>query len=121
MSLNISERRIDEVTVLTLAGRLVLDDGDATLRERVGALVREGRTQIVLNLHDLTYMDSCGIGVLVDLYHSLRQRGGHLKLVCPSDRCRRVLALTHLLTVFDPYESEEAALRSFGVPVLTTV
>jgi len=121
MSLNISERRIDDVTVLTLAGRLVLDDGDAALRERVGALVGEGRSQIVLNVHDLTYMDSCGIGVLVDLYHSLRQRGGHLKLVCPSDRCRRVLALTHLLTVFDPYQSEDAALRSFGVPALTTV
>ena len=121
MSLSISERRIDDVTVLTLAGRLVLDDGDATLRERVGALVRGGRTQIVLNVHDLTYMDSCGIGVLVDLYQRLRQRGGHLKLVCPSQRCRHVLALTHLLTVFDPYESEDAALRSFGFPVLTTV
>jgi anti-anti-sigma factor len=54
--------------------------------------------------------------VLVDLYHSLRQRGGHVRLVCPSDRCRRVLLLTHLLTMFDPYESEDAALRSFTRP-----
>jgi anti-anti-sigma factor len=120
-SMRITERRIGDVIVLALAGRLVLDDGDAALRDRVGALIAEGRVQIVLNVHDITYMDSCGIGVLVDLYQMLGKRGGHLKLVCPSQRCRHVLALTHLLTVFDPYESEEAALRSFGVPVHTTV
>jgi len=120
-SMCITERREGDVTVLALAGRLVLDDGDAALRQRVGALITEGRNQIVLNVHDITYMDSCGIGVLVALYQTLRQRGGHLKLVCPSPRCRHVLALTHLLTVFDPYESEEEALRSFSVPPLTPV
>jgi anti-anti-sigma factor len=120
-SMCITERREGDVTVLALAGRLVLDDGDAELRQYVGALIAEGRVQIVLNVHDISYIDSCGIGVLVDLHQTLRLRGGHLKLVCPSQRCRHVLALTHLLTVFDLYESEDAALRSFGVPALTTV
>lgn len=120
-SMCITERREGDVTVLALAGRLVLDDGDDALRRHVGALIAAGRVQIVLNVHDITYVDSCGIGVLVELYRTLQQRGGHLKLVCPSQRCRHVLALTHLLNVFEPYESEEAALRSFSVPPLTRV
>jgi anti-sigma B factor antagonist len=118
MSLTISERRVGDVTILGLAGRLVLEDGDAPLRERIGTLIAEGRAQIVLNLHDVTYIDSCGIGVLVDLFHSVRQRDGHLKIVCPSQRCRRVLALTHLLTVFDPFETEDEALQSFAAEPL---
>ena len=118
MSLTISERRVGDVTILGLAGRLVLDDGDVLLRRRIDALNDDGRAQIVLNLHDVTYIDSCGIGVLVDLFHKVRRHDGHLKIVCPSQRCRRVLALTHLLTVFDPFESEDEALRSFAVEPL---
>jgi anti-sigma B factor antagonist len=118
MSLTVSERRVGDVTILGLAGRVVLDDGDALLRERVGALIDARRVQIVLNLHEVTYIDSCGIGVLVDLFHTVRQHDGHLKIVCPSQRCRRVLALTHLLTVFDPFDSEDEALRSFAAEPL---
>jgi anti-anti-sigma factor len=118
MSLSISERRVGDVTIIGLAGRLVLDDGDAALRERIGALVDERRVQIVLNLHEVTYVDSCGIGVLIDLFQTVRRHDGHLKIVCPSPRCRRVLAVTHLLTVLDPYESEDAALRSFAAEPL---
>ena len=111
--MQLSERRIGAVTVLTLAGRLVLDEGDVPLRERVDALIAEGRTELVLNVHDITYMDSSGIGALVEQYVGLRRLGGHLKLVCPAERCRRVLAITHLLTVFELYESEDDAVRSF--------
>jgi len=120
MSLSISERRVGDVTIIGLAGRLVLDDGDAALREWIGALVDKGRVQIVLNLHDVTFIDSCGIGVLVDLFHTMRRHGGHLKIVCPSQQCRRVLAITRLLPVFDPYESEDEALRSFAAEPLHT-
>jgi anti-sigma B factor antagonist len=98
---------------LVLAGRLVLEEGDIPLRERIDALIVEGRIELVLNLHDVTYMDSCGIGALVEKYGSLRRRGGDLKLLCPTERCRRVLAITHLLSIFESYESEDAAVRSF--------
>ena len=113
--MQISEERVGEVTILTASGRLVLGEGDVLLRERIDALILESRIDIVLNAHDLTYVDSSGIGALVAKYVSLRQRGGNLKLVCPSDRCRRVLAITHVLPLFDVHESNEAAIRSFAV------
>ena len=109
-----AERRIGDVTVLKLTGRLVLGDGDRSFRERVGALIQEGRTQFILNVHDVSYIDSCGIGVLVSNFVSLRGRGGIIKLVCPSERCQRVLQLTHLLPLFEIYESDQAAIASFA-------
>jgi len=115
-TIQVSERRVGDVTVLTLAGRLVLDEGDAPFRERIESLVTEGRLDIVLNVHDVTYMDSCGIGALVEKFVSLRRRGGHLKLVCPTDRCRHVLEITHLLPIFEVYDSEERAVHSFSAP-----
>jgi anti-sigma B factor antagonist len=113
--LAIAERRIGGVTVLALTGRLVLEEGDAPLRERIDGLVQEGRTEIVLNLHDISYVDSCGIGAVVGKFVSLKRRGGHLKLVCPSLRCRHVLEITHLLPVFEVFETDEEAIASFGV------
>ena len=115
-TLQMSERRHGDVTVLTLAGRLVLDEGDGPLRDRIDSLITEGRLDIVLNVHDVTYVDSCGIGALVEKFVGLRRRGGHLKLVCPTDRCRHVLEITHLLPIFDIYDSDERAVRSFSAP-----
>lgn len=112
--MKLTERRIGGVTVLALAGRLVLDEGDVPLRERIDALIAEGRIDVVLNVHDVTYMDSCGIGAVVEKFVGLRRRGGHLKLVCPTDRCRRVLEITHLLPIFEVYETEDDAVRSFA-------
>ena len=109
----ISERATDGVTVLALAGRLVLEDGEAKLRERIDALVAAGRIDIVLNLHDVTYLDSCGIGAVVGKFVTLNRRGGHLKLVCPSQRCRHVLEITHLLPVFEVFETDDQAIASF--------
>jgi len=113
LTTQISERDVENVTVVALNGHLVLGDGDATLRNHFAALIARGRTRIVLNLHEVTYIDSCGIGTLVDEFKTLRHAGGDLKLVCPSQRCEHVLALTHLLPVFDLYESDDAAVRSF--------
>jgi anti-sigma B factor antagonist len=110
--MEIAERRIGDVTVLTLTGRLVLEDGEAQLRDRVGALLSEGRHEVVLNLHDIVYIDSCGVGTLVETYHRFRRLGGDVKLLCLSERCRHVLAVTGLIAVFRPYESEEAAVRA---------
>jgi anti-sigma B factor antagonist len=112
--LTIAERHVGGVTVLALAGRLVLEEGDAPLRDRIDALVKDGRIDIVLNLHDITYVDSCGIGAIASKFVSLKRRGGHMKLVCPSLRCRHVLEITHLLPVFEIFETDEAAIASFA-------
>jgi anti-sigma B factor antagonist len=112
--ITISERRIGDVTVLDLHGRLVLDDGDTSCVEHIDLLVRQGRIRIILNLQDVSYIDSAGVGALVAKYVSLRKRGGDLKLLRLSERVRRVITIAHLLAVFETFESEELAVRSFA-------
>jgi anti-sigma B factor antagonist len=113
--IQIAERRVGDVIILTLNGRLVLDEGDAPFRERIDALILAGRYEVIVNLHDVNYIDSCGVGVLVSKFLSLRRRGGDLKLVCLSERCHHVLGITGLLPIFAPLDSEDAALQSFAV------
>jgi anti-sigma B factor antagonist len=113
--IQIDERRVGDVTVLTLTGRLVLEDGDAPMRERIDALIREGRVEIVLNLQKVNYIDSCGVGSIVAKFLSARRRGGDLKLVCLSERCRHVLDVTGLVPILAPLDSEEDALRKYAV------
>ncbi len=112
--ITISERRIGDVTILDLRGRLVFDEGDVSYAERIDRLIREERIQIVVNLQDVSYIDSAGVGALVSKYVTLRKRGGNLKLLCPSERVRHVIAIAQLLDVFESFESEELALRSFA-------
>ena len=111
--MTIQERRVGEVIILALRGRLVLDDGDALLRQRVDDLVARGQTKIVADLTDLDYVDSAGIGILIAKYLSVRRKGGDLKLLRLSSRTHHALEITHLLTVFEAFDSEEAAVRSF--------
>ena len=111
--IDIVERRIGDVSILTLAGRLVLQEGTDPLRERIDSLIQRGRLDVILDLHGVTYIDSCGVGAVVAKYLNLRRRGGDLKLLNLSERCRHVFTITGLLTVLKPFESEEAAVRSF--------
>ncbi len=111
--IKISERRIGDVTILDLRGRLVLDEGDTSCAEHIDLLVRENRTRIILNLQEVTYLDSAGVGALVAKYVTLRKRGGDLKLLLLSERVRRVIGIAQLLAVFETFESEELAVRSF--------
>jgi anti-sigma B factor antagonist len=113
--LDIVERRAKSVTILELAGRLVVDEGDRAFRDRVDALVRAGRTQLLVDLRNVNYVDSGGIGALVSKYLTVKNRGGQLKLLCPSGRACRVLGITGLLDVFEVFDSEPDALRSFSV------
>ena len=85
------------------------------MRERIDSILARGRAQVVLNLRDVSYIDSCGVGALVAPLVKLRRAGGDLKLVCPSDRCEQVLALTHVLPVFGLYATDDAAAQSFAV------
>jgi anti-sigma B factor antagonist len=112
--MTIDERSVGPVTILALSGRLVLDDGDALLRQRVDDLVARGQLKIIADLTALDYVDSAGIGVLIAKYLSVRRKGGDLKLLRLSSRTHHALEITHLLTVFEAFESEEDAVRSFG-------
>jgi anti-sigma B factor antagonist len=112
--MTIQERRVGPVTILALSGRLVLDDGDALLRQRIDDLVSRGQVRIIADFTDLDYVDSAGIGLLIAKYLSVRRKGGDLKLLRLSLRAHHALEITHLLTVFETFETEEEAVKSFG-------
>jgi len=111
--MTLNERRIGDVTVLDLKGRLVLEDGDALLRTRVNELLDQGRNKVVLNLKDVTYIDSCGVGVLIAKLVSMRNKGGDLRLINLTERSRRLLQISQLLDVFAIYQDEPGAVGSF--------
>lgn len=111
--MTVVERRAGDVTVLDLKGRLVFDEGDAVLRTHINSLAAQGRKKIVLSLKDVTYVDSCGIGVLVAKFVSLRRQGGDLRLVHVTPRSQRLMEITKLMDVFRIYESETDAIASF--------
>ncbi len=111
--IRISERQCGDVTILDLHGRLVLDEGDTSCVERIEALVQQNRVRIILNLEDVTYIDSAGVGAIVSKYVTLRKRGGDLKLLRLSHRVRRVISIARLLAVFEAFESEDLAIKSF--------
>ncbi len=117
--MTLTERRLGDITLLTLKGRLIYDEGDIILRSRVSELVGEGRVKILINLQDVTAMDSCGVGELVARYVSVRQKGGDIKLLRLSHRSHRVMRISRLLEVFESFDSEAAAVASFGARLET--
>ena len=112
--MTLKEREIGDVTVLDLAGRLVLDEGDTMVRMRVNELIVANRVKIIANLHDVTYIDSCGLGVLVAKLVSVRNKGGDLRLLHLSPRTARVFAISKLENVFETFDSEDQAVASFA-------
>jgi anti-sigma B factor antagonist len=114
-SLQITERRVGDVTILDLTGRVVLGEGDVPFRQAIEALVKEKRLKIILNLKDVTYIDSAGVGVMVGKLVSLRRQGGDIKLITLVQRNLRVMTITKLVTVFEIFESEDEAIKSFEV------
>jgi anti-sigma B factor antagonist len=112
-TLQISDRVVEGVTVLDMQGRLVLDETDL-FRRQMEDLIRESRVKIVLNLKGVTYIDSAGVGMMVGKYLSVRRQGGDVKLLHLSARSTRVMTITKLTTVFESFESEEQAVRSFA-------
>ena len=113
--MNITERHVGPVTILDLTGRLVYDEGDRQLIAVVNALVERGELQFLLNLEGVPWIDSAGIGALVAKFVSVRKRGGALKLLHLKARTEQPLRITRLTTIFDIFESEAEALRSFSV------
>ncbi len=114
MGLQISIREIGDVTVLDLCGRSTIDDGSSELlSSQLRKLVASGVRKLLLNLINLTQVDSSGISVIVGIYVSLKRQGGELKLLCPCGRVLEVLTVFHLLSTIPTFEDEAQALASF--------
>jgi anti-sigma B factor antagonist len=113
VALKITSREVEGVAVLALEGRIVLGEESNALRENVKKLLAENKKDIVLNMSNVTYIDSAGLGTLVASHHSARSQGAALKLSNLGSKFQEVLQVTRLLTVFDVFDSETAAVRSF--------
>ncbi len=114
MALNINNREVDGVAVMGLEGRIVLGEESNALREQVKSMLAAGKKKLILNMNHVTYIDSAGLGALVAAHHSAYSQGAALKLSSLGAKFHELLQVTRLLTVFDVYDSEAAAVHSFG-------
>src|SRR5260221_12517131 len=112
--MQIVERTVGDVTILDLKGRLILDDGYEPLRVALNHVIGEGRRKLLLNLDRVTFLDSAGIGLIACKYVTLCRHGGQLKLCNLRTRSHEVLHITKLLTAFESFESEAAAIARSG-------
>ena len=112
--MQIEERNVGDVVVLDLKGKVTLGEGDELLKDKVNSLVNQGHRKIVLNLADVPYVDSAGLGEIVRTYTTVSQNGGSLKLLNLTKRITDLLAITKLLTVFETFDTESDAVRSFS-------
>ncbi|MBA2258546.1 MAG: STAS domain-containing protein [Acidobacteria bacterium] len=111
--MTLKERRVGDVTILHLTGRLVLDDGHDELRHKIDELADQERVSLIVDLKDVTYIDSCGVGLLIAKYVSLRRKRGDVKLLNLTARSHHLMEISKLLDVFETFESEDHALASF--------
>ena len=111
--MQIEERVVNDVTILDLKGKITLGDGDEILKDKINSLVLQNRRRILLNLGEVPYIDSAGLGEVVRTYTTVSRQGGQLKLVNLTKRITDLLTITKLLTVFETFESEPEALKSF--------
>ena len=114
INLYIDQRRNADVTILDLKGRLRVGGNAVALHRSIRALVLEKKTQIILNLAGVTFIDSCGLGELVASQVSVENKNGEIKLIGLTEQLRELLSATRLLTVFDTYPDEAEAIQSFA-------
>ncbi|MGE5836800.1 MAG: STAS domain-containing protein [Acidobacteriota bacterium] len=112
--LEITERRCGDVTILILSGEMLVDDGDVALRQRIHNLIDEGKVKIVIDLAGVAHIDSAGVGMIVAKQKTVRELGGDVKLLHLTTRSQRLLALMKLAQIFEVFEDEDEAVRSFG-------
>jgi anti-sigma B factor antagonist len=112
--LAIDERQTGDVTVLVLKGQMVLDDGDLAFGRRIRDLVDRGAVKVILDLGGVSYIDSSGVGMLVAKLKTLKERGGDMRLLNLNRRAESLLGMLKLLVVFETFQDEEAAVRSFA-------
>ncbi len=114
MSMKLQTRQVDGITILDLSGRIVLGEGSVQLRESIKELIAKGQKNILLNLGDVNYIDSSGLGELVSAYTSVRNAGGELKLLSLTKKVHDLLQITKLYTVFDVKDDEASAISAFS-------
>jgi anti-sigma B factor antagonist len=114
VSARLSTRQVGDVAVIDVSGRITLGEGSSNLREGIRELLSRGQRKILLNLGEVSYIDSSGIGELVWGYTSVANQGGQLKLLNLTKRVKDLLQITRLYTVFDIYDDEAEAVRSFA-------
>ena len=112
--MQIEERVVNDVTILDLKGKITLGDGDEILKDKINSLVLQNRRRILLNLAEVPYIDSAGLGEVVRTYTTVSRQGGQLKLVNLTKRITDLLSITRLLTVFETFDSETDALQSYS-------
>ena len=113
MSMKISTRQVDGVTIMDCSGRITLGEGSVTLRDTVRELLAKGQKKILLNLAEVNYIDSSGIGELVSAFTTTKNQAGELKLLNLTKKVNDLLQITKLYTVFDVKDDEAAAVKSF--------
>jgi anti-sigma B factor antagonist len=113
MGMKASTRKVSDVTIVDLSGQIKLGEGTSVLRDNVKELLGKGQKKILLNLGNITYIDSSGIGELVSAFTSVRNQGGELKLLNLSKKVHDVLQITRLYTVFQVMDDEAGAIAAF--------
>jgi anti-sigma B factor antagonist len=111
--MEIVERTVNDVTVLDLKGKMTLGEGDELLKDKINSLLAAGKKKLLLNLESVPYIDSAGLGEVVRTYTTVSRQGGSLKLLNLTKRIEDLLSITKLLTVFDTYDSEAEAVKSY--------
>jgi anti-sigma B factor antagonist len=112
---NISERSVGDVVIVDVSGRITLGDGGGMiLKDKMRSLVQQGQKKVLLNLGEVNYMDSAGLGEIVQAYATVTKNGGAVKLLNVTKRIKDLLSITKLLTVFDTFDSEADAVTSFS-------
>ena len=112
MTVRMTNSEVDGVSVVTLDGRIVLGEESTSFREKLKGLIAEGKKKIVLNMDNITFIDSAGLGTLVAAHHSVKSQGASLRLCHLGSKFQEVLQITKLLTVFDVFNTEAEAVRS---------
>ena len=112
--LQIDQRVVNGVTILDLKGKITLGEGDELLKKEIDSLIQKDQKKLLLNLEGVPYIDSAGLGEIVRTYTTVSRQGGKLKVLNLTKRIQDLLAITKLLTVFETYESEPDAVKSFG-------
>lgn len=112
--MHIDERTVGNVKVLDLTGQVTFTQGDTILKDKIHSLVNQGHKNIIVNLGNVSYLDSSGLGHLVAAYTTVTNAGGKLKLINLTKKLQTLMTMTKLLTVFDAFDSEQEAVKSFN-------
>lgn len=112
--MQIEQRQVGSVMILDLKGKITLGEGDEALKDKINSLILQGHKKMLLNFGDVPYIDSAGLGEIVRTYTTVSRQGGQLKLVNLTKRITDLLSITKLLTVFETFDNEAEALKSYS-------